>query len=116
MCDILFMFYKKEKKYMKKWKKLLFCIFLLPVIFVMSGCTPFGGDSTSPQDQIEETTQDQIESEGENQESQQPVNPDHEANENDKPNEDTTQPENPDGDITEPEIPAAEEKPTQPDS
>ena len=79
MCDKLIVRFTKEKKYMKKWKKLLFCIFLLPVIFVMSGCTPFGGDSTSPQDQIEETTQDQIESEGENQESQQPVNPDHEA-------------------------------------
>ena len=101
---------------MKKWKKLLFCIFLLPVIFVVSGCTPFGGDSTSPQDQIEETTQDQIESEGENQESQQPVNPDHETDENEKPSEDLTQPENPDGDMNESEIPAEEEKPTQPDS
>ena len=107
---------------MKRWKKLLFCIFLLPVIFVMSGCTPFGGDSISPQDQIEETTQDQIESEGENQKPQQPVNPDHETDENEKPNEGTIQPENPDGDMAKPEIPAEpdipteEEKPTKPDS
>ena len=104
---------------MKKWKKLLFCIFLLPVIFVMSGCTPFGGDSTSPQDQIEETTQDQIESEGENQESQQPVNPDHETDENEKPSEEKpTQPDSselPDNDTPEPENPSNDENVTQPE-
>ena len=60
---------------MKKMEKLLFCIFLLPVIFVMSGCTPFGGDSTLTTEQTQESTTDQTESEGENQESQQPVQP-----------------------------------------
>ena len=105
---------------MKKWKKLLFCIFLLPVIFVMSGCTPFGGDSTLTTEQTQESTTDQTESEGENQQPQQPVNPDHETDENEKPNEGTIQPENPDGDMAKPEIPAEpespEEKPTKPDS
>ncbi len=114
---------------MKKWKKLLFCIFLLPVIFVMSGCTPFGGDSTLTTEQTQESTTDQTEPEGENQQPQQPVNPDHETDENEKPSEpadqptvpeepdeDLTQPENPDEDMTESEIPAEEEKPTKPDS
>ena len=116
VCDKLIVRFTKEKKYMKKWKKLLFCIFLLPVIFVMSGCTPFGGDSTLTTEQTQESTTDQTESEGENQKPQQPVNPDHETDENEKPNEDTIQPEKPNGDMAEPENPAEEEKPAQPDS
>ena len=108
-------------------------IFLLPVIFVMSGCTPFGGDSTLTTEQTQESTTDQTESEGENQKPQQPANPDHEADENEKPNEekptqpdsselpdnDTPEPENPSNDenVTQPEEPTEpEEKPTKPDS
>ena len=105
---------------MKKWKKLLFCIFLLPVIFVMSGCSPFGGDSTLTTEQTQESTTDQTGAEGENQKPQQPVNPGYETDENEKPSEDLSQPENPDEDMTEPEIPVKpegpEESPTQPDS
>ena len=104
---------------MKKWKKLLFCIFLLPVIFVMSGCTPFGGDSTLTTEQTQESTTDQTEPEGENQQPQQPAIPDHEADENEKPSEEKpTQPDSsnkPEGDTPEPEKPSDDENVTQPE-